>query len=248
MFKLSTCILILVLFSNTTSAIDISAGVSFETDNAEYYIDDAFSCDGITVYNNAFKINNGNISVTNSTLIIKIFLEDLNDGNNQIYFVSNITIDTLTISNNFASFSINDNYLYSLSYQSGSTFFKATSSGGVIEYNNIPSDSWVITSVYHHYSKNFDKLFDIGDPWSMLSTIFGTYESVCGATLFWLIIIIIPFMMTWIKTQSVIIPSILALITGSTLFVLLPVEAIGTIKILMMIGIAGLLYHIIKSR
>lgn len=101
---------------------------------------------------------------------------------------------------------------------------------------------------YTTREENFNNMFGSLDTWSFVSTIFGSYENSCGKNLFWLIIILIPFTMSWIKQQSVIIPSILALVCGSTLFVLLPVESIAAIKILLIIGISGIVYHILKAR
>ena len=101
---------------------------------------------------------------------------------------------------------------------------------------------------YTNHTKEFNNLFTNLDTWSFISSIFGTYEIYCGATLFWLIIIIIPYLMMWIKQGSVIIPAIFALLSGSVLFALVPVEAIAPIKILLTIGIAGIFYHIIKSK
>lgn len=128
-------------------------------------------------------------------------------------------------------------------------FLKYNSDLNITLYSTGPPPTPTPTPLtYTNYTALFDNLFTDLSVWGFLSAIFGTYELMCGGSLFWLIIILIPFIMSWIKTQSVIIPSVLALITGSTLFVLIPAEAIGTVKILIMIGIAGLLYHIIKSR
>ena len=109
----------------------------------------------------------------------------------------------------------------------------------------IPSLS---NTTYTNYTPIFNDLFKDISVWSFLIVIFGTYETFCGGNLFWLILIIIPFIMTWIKQGSVIIPSVMALICGGTLFALIPVAAIGPVKILLTIGIAGIFYHIIKSR
>jgi len=103
-------------------------------------------------------------------------------------------------------------------------------------------------NTYTNHTEEFDNLFTNLDTWSFITSIFGTYEIYCGATLFWLLIIIIPYLMMWIKQGSVIIPAIFALLSGSVLFALVPVEAIAPIKILLTIGIAGIFYHIIKSK
>lgn len=98
------------------------------------------------------------------------------------------------------------------------------------------------------YTPIFNDMFSDLSVWSFLTVIFGTYQIYCGGNFFWLIIIIIPFIMTWIKQGSVIIPAMIALISGSSLFILLPVEAMAPIKILLTLGITGIFYHIIKSR
>ena len=103
-------------------------------------------------------------------------------------------------------------------------------------------------STHTNHSITFDDLFDDLTVWGFLTVIFRTFEVQCGGDLFWLIVIMIPFSITWIKQRSVIIPSILALLCGSVLFSLVPAASIAPIKILLTVGIAGIFYHIIKSR
>lgn len=97
-------------------------------------------------------------------------------------------------------------------------------------------------------TKLFNSFFADFSTWGILSSVVMIFELSCGAELFWLFIVAVPFGMIWIKQQSVIVPSVLALLTGSTLFALLPGAASSTIVPLLSLGIMGILYHIVKSR
>ena len=113
-----------------------------------------------------------------------------------------------------------------------------------IDYNIYPPSN----DTYTNHTAKFDELLSVLTVWSFITVIFGTYEFYNGATLFWLILIMIPYTMMWIKQGSVIIPATMALLSGSILFTLVPAESIAPIKILLTVGIAGIFYHIIKSR
>ena len=192
----------------------------------------------VYIYNNYFSNNNincegGNINVKWN--ITKKLGKNIINGNylggNYFDNYTGVDIDDDGLGDTLLPYTDNNNILLGGDYHP-LTFY-------------IPSLS---NTTYTNYTPIFNDLFKDISVWSFLIVIFGTYETFCGGNLFWLILIIIPFIMTWIKQGSVIIPSVMALICGGTLFALIPVAAIGPVKILLTIGIAGIFYHIIKSR
>lgn len=134
----------IVLLIVTAQAVRIESGVEFKTDdtNATFYIADTFNCTNITVYSDALSINGGNLSVTNSTQSINISLENLDDTPTLLNFTSNATIDTFSIFNNFANYSIIDDIVHYIFYQSGAEYQNNTSSGGSVAFTDIASDSY----------------------------------------------------------------------------------------------------------
>lgn len=167
-----------------------------------------------------------NSNIVHETLYLNQFIDTTNFSGYQ----------NLTIINKVRS---NQNY-NTRSYQSDVYLdnFKETYNPNIISPNSTETN----------YTVEFNDLFNDLTVWGFLIVIFSAFENKCGNDLFWLIIIMIPFSMTWIKQRSVIIPSILALVCGSVLFMLIPITAIAPVKILLTVGIAGIFYHIIKSR
>ena len=71
-------------------------------------------------------------------------------------------------------------------------------------------------------------------------------EKVGG--IFWLFVFSIPFIVSFIKQESVIIPTILGLLVSSSMFFFLPIEYQMPARSLFYISLAGILYSFFKSR
>ena len=170
-------------------------------------------------------------------------------NNNDINFDNNVTVYNGTLEIYSPNINIISDNKYIITYIE--RVYGDGGSGNSIVWDCTSDTSIPIIepdSTHTNHSITFDGLFDNLTVWSFLTVIFGTFEAQCGGDLFWLIIIMIPFSITWIKQKSVIIPSTLALLCGGVLFSLVPVAAIAPIKILLTVGVAGIFYHIIKSR
>ena len=71
-------------------------------------------------------------------------------------------------------------------------------------------------------------------------------EKVGG--IFWLFIFSIPFILSFIKQESVIIPTILGFLVSGSMFFFLPIEYQTPARSLFYISLAGILYTFFKSR
>ena len=130
-----------IVLLSSASAVQVDVGVQFNTTGTgtSYFISTAFNATNITVYPTAWNINGGNITTYSN---INMSMENLGDTS-YLNFTNNATITNLTVTNNFANFTITPG-LYTLYYQSNDTPFKY--SVDVIEYYSIPAGSWYITS------------------------------------------------------------------------------------------------------
>jgi len=101
-----------------------------------------------------------------------------------------------------------------------------------------------------NYTQHFDTFYGSDESeWSMLKAVFTMYENTLGASIFWGVFLTMPFLAMWIKQQSVILPTVIMLIGGSVLFPLAPPEYAMPVKMMLVLGITGLLWHIfIKQR
>lgn len=239
--------------SGPASAIDVGAGVNFSTDNTVYEIADAFSCNDLVVYNDAFRINTGNISCDNTTKTILVLLQELDVTDTEIKFESNITIDTFTLTSGFDDFLIHDPDEYGIFYQTTLINYQYDdSSSSKIQFLNIPSDSWIITlsaETQSYTSDYFDPFFAANQTsWGMLGALINAYEDTVGASVFWGLFISMPWLAIWIKTKSVAIPSVIFLISGGVLLPLLPPAFDAPVRIMFALGIVGITFHVFIKR
>ena len=105
-----------------------------------------------------------------------------------------------------------------------------------------------IASANHNYTRYFDDLYSQTTAWGGLESIFNMYESQIGAGLFWGILLATPFVAMWIKQQSVVMPTVVALIVGGVLIAKVPPEFDLPVKILLAIGVSGVLYHMFTKK
>ena len=97
-----------------------------------------------------------------------------------------------------------------------------------------------------NYTANFDALFSSTEGWDMIGVIFDVLN-VQTNELFWTFIIILPFIMAWIKQSSVTIPIVLSSMLGAIIFVSIAPSAITIVHTLLIIAVAGTIYSIFKS-
>lgn len=81
----------------------------------------------------------------------------------------------------------------------------------------------------------------------MLAAEMGMYTDQMGS-LFFLLIIGVPFVMIWLRTESLIIPSALGVVLGGILILFMPPVYQTTIIIILVISITGILLGIYKDR
>ena len=85
------------------------------------------------------------------------------------------------------------------------------------------------------------------DTGAFINMIPAFYTEKVGG-IFWLFIFSIPFIVSFIKQESVIIPTILGLLVSSSMFFFLPIEYQTPARSLFYISLAGILYSFFKSR
>lgn len=81
----------------------------------------------------------------------------------------------------------------------------------------------------------------------LMSAIPAFYTGAIGS-LFWLFLFGLPFVAIWIKSESVVIPTILGFMISGSMFFFLPIEYQGAAQILFYISVAGMLFSFFKSR
>lgn len=112
------------------------------------------------------------------------------------------------------------------------------------------------TTTYEDYANTFVDLSSDangGDPVSklqelLLVDIWAVYVEVIGFGLFFGVIIGMVFVNMVIKQQTVALSVIVMLLTGGSLFLVLPPEFVQLAQILMIIAIAGMMYWLIKRK
>jgi PKD repeat protein len=112
------------------------------------------------------------------------------------------------------------------------------------------------TTTYEQYANTFVDLSSDangGDPVSkfqelLLVDIWAVYVEVIGFGLFFGVIIGMIFVNLVIKQQTIALSVIVMLLTGGSLFLILPPEFVQLAQILMIIAIAGMMYWVIKRK
>jgi hypothetical protein len=112
------------------------------------------------------------------------------------------------------------------------------------------------TTTYEDYANTFVDLSSDangGDPVSklqelLLVNIWAVYVEVIGFGLFFGVIIGMVFVNLVIKQQTIALSVIVMLLTGGSLFLILPPEFVQLAQILMIIAIAGMMYWVVKRK
>lgn len=101
----------------------------------------------------------------------------------------------------------------------------------------------------NNYSQYMSTLFDGGiDPWSYLINSAQILEDVVGPNTVWFFILSAPFLAMWIKQQSVAIPVVVYCGIGGVMAIVAPPELSAITYNMLLIGIVGLIYQIVKNR
>ena len=102
----------------------------------------------------------------------------------------------------------------------------------------------------HGFSEHFDRTFFVNDieGWSVGQSMFETYAYTVGEFIVWTLILGSVFIAITIRTESVIIPAVLTLISSIVIFPLLPPEHDIPAKVLLGISISGILWHLFIGR
>jgi hypothetical protein len=99
-----------------------------------------------------------------------------------------------------------------------------------------------------NYSQHIDTLFESNGVWGLVSGTYNVIVNTIGINIFWLLVLPLPFIATWIKQQSVVIPTVLYLTIGSVLVGVAPPTLQGPAFMMLGMGITGTMYHIFKNR
>lgn len=102
----------------------------------------------------------------------------------------------------------------------------------------------------HGFSQYFDQAFTVNeiDGWGVGQSMFGAYADTVGAFIFWTLLLGTVFLVIAVRTESVIIPVVLALVSAVFLFPLLPPEHDIAVKALLGLAITGLIFHLYIGR
>jgi len=133
-----------VILLSPASAVQVGEGVQFNTTGTgtSYYVATAFNATNITVYPTAWNINGGNITTYSN---INMSMESLTDLT-YLNFTNNATITNLTVTNNFANYTISNVKLYAIFYQGNNSRYDDAISTSEFVFENIPADSWYIVN------------------------------------------------------------------------------------------------------
>ena len=102
---------------------------------------------------------------------------------------------------------------------------------------------------YSGYNKTEEGCYEGSDidTDAFINMIPAFYTDKVGG-IFWLFLFSIPFVVSFIKQESVIIPTILGFLVSSSMFFFLPIEFQTPARSLFYISLAGILYTFFKSR
>jgi len=116
-------------------------------------------------------------------------------------------------------------------------------------YEPFDKDYTSIWKNYSGYNKTDEGCYEGSniDTDAFINMIPAFYTEKVGG-IFWLFIFSMPFIVSFIKQESVIIPTILGLLVSSSMFFFLPIEYQTPARSLFYISLAGILYSFFKSR
>lgn len=117
------------------------------------------------------------------------------------------------------------------------------------DIDSFEKDYTSIWKNYSGYNKTDEGCYEGSDidTGAFINMIPAFYTEKVGGV-FWLFIFSIPFIVSFIKQESVIIPTILGLLVSSSMFFFLPMEYQTPARSLFYISLAGILYSFFKSR
>lgn len=104
---------------------------------------------------------------------------------------------------------------------------------------------------FANYSRYIDIIFPAEGEltaWTFLENIVTSWTTNTGEEIFWLFILPLPIMGYWIKTRSTELPVVVYLILGGVLVPVVPEVMQSPARIMLMFGIAGMMYHFFKNR
>ncbi len=100
----------------------------------------------------------------------------------------------------------------------------------------------------NNYGQWVDVLYEEPTGWGILSGIYHVAGGVIGYNTFWLLILPMPIIVTWLMQKSTVIPITLYLVLG-TMFALAGTSELQKPAFIMLVfGITGLTYHLFKNR
>lgn len=101
----------------------------------------------------------------------------------------------------------------------------------------------------NNYSQHVDTLFSGGiKPWDYMVNCVTILQTVVGTNVLWFIVLLSPILALWIKQKSVAIPVVLYCGIGGVMAYVAPPELSAITYNMLMIGIVGLLYQVVKNR
>ena len=117
------------------------------------------------------------------------------------------------------------------------------------EYELFDKDYTSIWENYSGYNKSEEGCYEGSEinTGAFINMIPAFYTDKVGG-IFWLFLFAIPFVVSFIKQESVIIPTILGFLVSSSMFFFLPIEFQTPARSLFYISLAGILYTFFKSR
>jgi len=102
----------------------------------------------------------------------------------------------------------------------------------------------------HGFSRYFDEAFVVNDVdgWSVGQTMVSTYAETIGEYIFWTLFLTPVFVIITIRTESVVITTVLALTGAALLFPLLPPEFDIVAKVIISLAASGIIWHFFIGR
>ena len=123
---------------------------------------------------------------------------------------------------------------------------------GTEEVIRANTEEFTMASVPEYENKNFSKYYKELDMENLTAQgltagIIGVWIDKLGG-FFWVILIAIPFLLMFITESNITIPSVIALAAGGALLKYLPEDWRQVAYFLLVVGIAGIMFSIFKSK
>lgn len=102
---------------------------------------------------------------------------------------------------------------------------------------------------FMNYSQYRQILYaDMDSPWGLLTGIVNTWTAAVGPTLFWMFILSMPMIAFYIMYRSVIVPAVAYMLIATIMFFVMPVQMMQVVYALLVLSIAGIIYHALTNR